>query len=191
MAEYIPKYSLIQSKRKTILLRVTDSAQVEVRAPLWTSKRRIDEFVQSKQGWIEKQLQRARMLLDARQAASQNEAGMEAQKKKLRQLAREALPRRAQELSLLMGVRYTAIRISSAQKRWGSCSARGSISLSWRLMRLPEALCDYVIIHELCHLIEMNHSKSFWREVERCLPDYRERRKALKTWQEKLLLEGW
>ena len=70
--------------------------------------------------------------------------------------------------------------ISSARTRWGSCSAKGTLSFTWRLVMAPLDIIDYVVVHELCHLKEMNHSRAFWERVETILPDYKRRRKWLK-----------
>ncbi len=82
--------------------------------------------------------------------------------------------------SKLLGVNYKKIKISNAKKRWGSCSTKGYINLSWRLVMAPVEIIDYVIVHELAHLIEPNHSKKFWLQVKRIFPDYKKRRKWLK-----------
>jgi predicted metal-dependent hydrolase len=74
-----------------------------------------------------------------------------------------------------------AIHVRAQRTRWGSCSARGVISLNWRLLQLPAALLDYVVVHELCHLRVPDHSPRFWAEVARILPDWRERRRALRA----------
>jgi len=79
----------------------------------------------------------------------------------------------------LMEVVPRAIRLSSARTQWGSCNARGVVSLNWQLVKLPLPLIDYVVVHELAHLREMNHSAAFWRVVEAVCPDYRELRARL------------
>ena len=79
-----------------------------------------------------------------------------------------------------MGLKYSRITITSAETRFGSCSSKGNISYSYRLMLYPEAAREYVVVHELAHLLEMNHSKKFYAIVERYLPDYKERRRMLK-----------
>jgi predicted metal-dependent hydrolase len=84
------------------------------------------------------------------------------------------LPRRLAELACEVGVQYSRVTVRSQRTRWGSCSSTGAISLNWRLLQLPSRLCDYVLVHELCHLREMNHSPSFWAEVARVVPDYRD-----------------
>lgn len=79
-----------------------------------------------------------------------------------------------------IGVHYDKIRITSALTRWGSCSSKGTICYTWRLIMAPAELIDYVVVHELCHLLHMNHSASFWQSVERIMPDYYSRRIKLK-----------
>ena len=79
-----------------------------------------------------------------------------------------------------MGVRYGRITIRNQHTRWGSCSAQGNLNFNCLLMLCPEAVRDYVVIHELCHRLELNHSEKFWTEVERVMPDYKIHRKWLK-----------
>ena len=95
--------------------------------------------------------------------------------------ARNLFAYRLAELSDQTGLNYVSLRLSSARTRWGSCSSRGTISLNWKLIMAPPEVIDYVIIHELAHVQEKNHSKSYWTLVERLLPDYRLRRGWLKT----------
>ena len=75
------------------------------------------------------------------------------------------------------------VKLSAARTRWGSCSVRGIIRLNWQLIKMPQLLIDYVVVHELAHLIEMNHSAAFWQLVETACPDYAKRRMELKQWQ--------
>lgn len=79
-----------------------------------------------------------------------------------------------------MGVRYNSINLSGAKHRWGSCYPNGNLRFNWRLIMAPEYIVDYVVVHELAHRIEPNHSSRFWAVVEKILPDYREKRKWLK-----------
>jgi predicted metal-dependent hydrolase len=87
----------------------------------------------------------------------------------------------AERHSLKIGVQYRALRIRSAHTRWGSCSPSGAISFNWKLIMLPAPVIEYVVIHELCHMREMNHSKSFWKLVESHYPEWRSQRKWLKA----------
>lgn len=103
-------------------------------------------------------------------------------------LAKDTLISRTMLLAGRMGVKVSAVKINSAKTRWGSCSSNGVINLSWKLIAAEPRLIDYVIVHELCHTEHMNHSPAFWERVQSILPDYLERRDALKDVQ-RLLFE--
>ena len=92
--------------------------------------------------------------------------------KRYRQAAAEYIPRRVAYFQPFTGGTYTRITIRGQHTRWGSCSSRGTLSFNWRLMLAPPRVLDYVVVHELCHLYEFNHSPGFWRMVESVLPDY-------------------
>lgn len=96
-------------------------------------------------------------------------------------LAKRELTERAMRLSRLVGRAPSSIKINGARTRWGSCSTRGAINFSWRLMAADEATVDYVVIHELVHLLHPNHSPAFWAEMERLVPNYRECKERLKA----------
>ena len=101
--------------------------------------------------------------------------------KALQKEARAYLPRRLKYLSETYGFSYARVRFGTQKGRWGSCSSRGTISLNVGLMLLEPELIDYVLVHELCHTKQMNHSANFWSLVESCIPDYKARRKVLKA----------
>jgi hypothetical protein len=90
-----------------------------------------------------------------------------------------------------MSVTPIAVKINSAKTRWGSCSNKKSLNFSWRLIMADDDVIDYVVVHELAHLREMNHSPRFWAVVEAVLPDYRERKLKLRALQAKLNREDW
>lgn len=178
------EYELIRSGRKTLALYVRRDGRIEVRAPIRTSKVYIDDFVLKKQEWIEK----TRDKLSARQTGRKTirlTAGEEAGYKKQ---AKEYLQQKCLYFSRIMGLRSGEIRINGAKTRWGSCSRKGDINFTYRLMFVPEELIDYVVVHELAHLKEMNHSDGFWSIVERAMPDYRARRKRLREYEHQVEL---
>lgn len=96
--------------------------------------------------------------------------------------ARILVQARVEYFARVNGFNYKMLRISSARTRWGSCSSRGTLSFSWRVAALPPEVLDYVVVHELCHLRQPNHSPAFWTEVERVQHDFRQQRKALAGW---------
>jgi hypothetical protein len=98
----------------------------------------------------------------------------------LRKLATRELPPRVLELATRHGLTVRRITVRSQKSRWGSCSRRGTISLNWRLIQTPAFVSDYICLHELMHLRQMNHSPRFWREMERVCPDYRMAERWLK-----------
>jgi predicted metal-dependent hydrolase len=100
--------------------------------------------------------------------------------KHLRVLASKELPPRVIELAALHGVNVSRVTVRNQKSRWGSCSRRGTISLNWRLIQTPEFVRDYIILHELSHRRQMNHSEKFWQEVERLFPDYLQAERWLK-----------
>jgi len=106
-------------------------------------------------------------------------------------LAKSDLTLKTYEYAAKMAVVPVSVKINSATSRWGSCSAKKSLNFSWRLIMADEEVIDYVVVHELAHLIEMNHSARFWAVVELTLPDYRERKTRLKALQQKLNVENW
>lgn len=105
-----------------------------------------------------------------------------------KQLAEAYLPDRCQQLADLTGLQPKKIQLRSYKARWGSCNARGEVQLNWLLIQAPPAVIDYVIIHELCHLQQMNHSANFWQLVEQFAADYREHRSWLKQHGQLLML---
>jgi predicted metal-dependent hydrolase len=105
--------------------------------------------------------------------------------------AKSILTGKTAEYAKRMGVTPAAVKINSAKTRWGSCSAKNSLNFSWRLIMAEDSVIDYVVVHELAHIREHNHSKRFWAVVEDVLPDYRRRKQRLKALQEKLSREDW
>ena len=104
-----------------------------------------------------------------------------AEEAELRRKAKKILTEKTAYFANIMGLKYGRITITGAKTRFGSCSSKGNISYSFRLMTYPEEAVDYVVVHELSHLVEMNHSQRFYKVVESVLPDYKARKKLLKN----------
>ena len=165
------EYRLIRSGRKTIAVQVKDG-EVIVRAPNRAPRAQIDAFVARSEKWI---LQKLR-----EQEACRERLEKEGLKKLTRQeleaLAQEAarvIPERVAYYAPLVGVTYGRITIRCQKTRWGSCSAKGNLNFNCLLCLAPPEVLDSVVVHELCHRLEMNHSDRFYREVLRVCPDYR------------------
>jgi predicted metal-dependent hydrolase len=97
-----------------------------------------------------------------------------------RQQAKKIIPQCAEQIADSHNLSFSNIKITSAEKRWGSCTGKKTINFSWRIIMLPSDIIEYIVIHELAHLKELNHSKNFWQEVRQILPDYKKRRKWLR-----------
>lgn len=97
-----------------------------------------------------------------------------------RELARQAIWERVEFFKTQLNVEYNQIRIKEQKSRWGSCSKKGNLNFNWKLVMAPPDIIDYIVVHEICHLIHMNHSRDFWKCVEGLMPDYRNRRLWLK-----------
>ncbi len=102
--------------------------------------------------------------------------------------AREVLEERVEHFARRMGLAVRGVRITEAKERWGSCSVSGTLNFAWRLVTAPIGIIEYVVVHELAHLVEMNHSRRFWEQVGRILPDYAERRAWLRKNEHRLSL---
>lgn len=169
------EYEIIFSKRKTLSLSVNADGKVIVRAPLRAGKKHIEKFVKEHEEWIKKAKERVEGRSFSLKEASPEE------EKILRKRAKEIIPLKVQYFSELIGISPTRITITGARTRFGSCSGKNSISFSFYLMRFPEEAIDYVVVHELCHILHHNHSKEFYKEIEKILPDYKEREKLLRS----------
>lgn len=167
-------YELIRSRRKTLALEVTPDGRLLVRAPLRCSQARIDAFVGAHAGWIEKHL-----ALQRQRAARRPPAPTPAEIEALKARARAELPGLISRWSEEMDVAPAGFKVTTARKRYGSCSARNSLCFSCFLMNCPAPAVELVVVHELCHIVEKNHGPRFYALLARYLPDWRERKKLL------------
>ena len=170
-----------------------------MRAPLSISLREIDRFVNAHRGWIlqtqarvgirrEKEEAERRALVQANASGERAPDGYSwlLTEEDLADLKRKAVPLFAERAALyaprvgMRGVTYGRITIRCQRTRWGSCSSRGNLNFNLLLLLAPPEVLDYVVVHELCHLLHMDHSAAFWRDVGRVLPEYRQQEKWLK-----------
>ena len=178
------RVQVVRSSRKTIGLQIRDGETVIVRAPYKVTDSAIRDCLAKNRDWIEKHLEKAR------QQQAERAVAPKLTQEQIRSMAQQALkdlPERVRHFAPLAGVRYGRITIRCQRTRWGSCSSQGNLNFNCLLMLCPEEVRDYVVVHELCHRIEMNHSDRFWQEVGRVFPDYRNARKWLRTEGKKLI----
>lgn len=169
-------YQIKRSSRKTIAIELTPEG-ILVRAPHRATKREIEDVLNKHRRWIETH----RRKIDAELDAARQEGALT--REDLRSLAKQAkafIPERVDHFAPLIGVHPGRITIRSQKTRWGSCSAKGNLNFNCLLMLTPPEVIDSVVVHELCHLKHMNHSKAFYDEVLRVYPEYHKWHRWLK-----------
>lgn len=173
------KVTVIRSNRKTVAIQVNSDLSVTVRAPYSASEKDIEEILKKKEAWISRHIEKIKKTKERFEAEPTEKLTRE----KVIALAEEALkviPERVEYFAKVIGVTYGKITVRNQKTRWGSCSSKGNLNFNCLLMLAPPEVLDYVVVHELCHRKQMNHSKAFGLEVEKVLPNYKEVRKWLK-----------
>ena len=174
--EAIP-VQIVYSKRKSLGLQVKNDGTVCARVPRGIPDGTIRLFIEEHSAWI---LQK-RALWRAKAQDTQKrlpEVDTAVGKRQIRQL----IAQRVAYYADIMGISYGRISMRNQKTRWGSCSSDGNLNFNCRLLYVPPELVDYVVVHELAHRRHMDHSPEFWREVEKYMPDYKERRRQLKQY---------
>ena len=172
---------VLYSRRITLGLEIKADGRVCARMPRGIPSQAVMDFIKERQDWIvqkwflmeEKRRIREQRPLPDYVAHPELEAAY-------RKRARTQLEARAAYYAGLMGVTYNRIAIRAARTRWGSCSAKGIFNFNWKLALMPEEILDYLVVHELAHRVEMNHSPAFWAVVAEEIPDYKTRREWLR-----------
>ena len=168
------EYTVRKSKRaKRLRLSVHRDGSVVVTAPIGTPNVFVYNFVAEKRHWIDKRLQFFREMKPIRVFSQEDYVNS---KEKAKELAIE----RVEHFTKLYGCTYNTISVKNQKTRWGSCSKKGNLNFHYKIIFLPEEIREYVIIHEVCHLLELNHSKKFWKLVQNACPDYANIKKQLK-----------
>ena len=167
-------YCILRSDRKTMSLEITREGEVVVRAPRHAKEEQIRRFVADKAAWLEKHL--------AQLAAQPSVPPFSEQELcALVNRAKEMIPPRVAHFAAVIGVSYGRVTVRRQHTRWGSCSNKGNLNFNCLLAAVPAQVRDYVIVHELCHRKQLNHSARFWAEVARVIPEYRQYKQWLKT----------
>ncbi|MBO5148496.1 MAG: M48 family metallopeptidase [Clostridia bacterium] len=169
-------YKIIFSSRKTLSVEVAIGGAITVRAPKGVSKKKIDAFIKEH----EASLQSAQKKQIARAENQYHRELSYEEIQKLKAAAKEYIPERVKSFAKIMNLEPSAVKISSAQKNFGSCSGKNSLNFSYRLMMYPKEAIDYVVVHELAHIKHHNHSADFYKLIEQYMPDYKKRIAILK-----------
>jgi predicted metal-dependent hydrolase len=158
---------------------------VRITVPRRGSRREAEAFAARERAWIEKQQRRVAAARETRERERRFEVndglGPASAQRAIRDRAKRELPRRLLELAAQHGLAVSHVTIRDQRWRWGSCSRTGHICLNWRLVEMPEAVRDYVLIHELMHLRRMDHSPAYWKLVAAACPEYKKARAWLRS----------
>lgn len=169
------EYRVIRSKRKTVAIEIDENCNLILRVPKRFSQKSVEALLTKHKSWIETKMasqlekQKNKVVLNSKQIAN------------LKSKAQKIIPEKVSHYAEIMGLKPTGVKITSAQKRFGSCNGKNSLCFSYILMQYPESAIDYVVVHELAHIVHKNHSRDFYSLVESYLPDYKQRQKLLKT----------
>lgn len=161
------QYTLKKYKSsKSIRLRIKSSGEILVTAPYFVSKKYVDEFILQKSDWIKEKLNTCipKTKHDPKQEKREYQ--------KYKQQALERVTSKIKKINSFYTFKFNKIFIKNQKTRWGSCSNKKNLNFNYKIVFLPEHLAEYLVVHELCHLKEMNHGKKFWRLVEQMVPDY-------------------
>ncbi len=169
------EYRVIRSKRKTVAIEIDENCNLILRVPKRFSQKSVEALLTKHKSWIETKMasqlekQKNKVVLNSKQIAN------------LKSKAQKIIPEKVSHYAEIMGLKPTGVKITSAQKRFGSCNGKNSLCFSYILMQYPESAIDYVVVHELAHIVHKNHSRDFYSLVESYLPDYKQRQMLLKT----------
>lgn len=169
-------YELKPSRRARSLRLEIGTSGLMVTKPWFISAAFMERFIIRQEAWILKNLAKHR---NAETLPKVTKEELVVLKKR----AAKVLISRLEFFNKVYNFKYKSISVRDQKTRWGSCSRQGALNFNYRLVLLPEILLDYVAVHELCHLKEMNHSRKFWDLVELTIPDYKERRKELEKFR--------
>ena len=169
-------FCLKKSNRKTYGIYIAPGGVVTVKVPNRYSETFLRTFFAEKESWIIKKYQESLLLEREQNEWDEKPKSKEriALENRYKKAAKEYIPKRVEHYASLIGVSYAKISIRDQKTRWGSCSSSGMLSFNYKLILAPPRVLDYIVVHELCHRKEMNHSKAFWSLVAEIMPEYKE-----------------
>lgn len=167
-------YTVIRSDRKTLAVEITTDLRVLVRAPRRASKREIARLINAHIQWIDSHLEKQRQRLSKKPPLTDDE------RIELKKRAKDIIPPLVAHFSELMNLQPIGVKITSAEKRFGSCSGKNSLSFSYLLPLYPMPAIEYIVVHELAHIPHKNHGRDFYALIESILPNYKARKKLLR-----------
>ena len=167
-----------RSSRKTLGLEVRENGEIFARIPEKLSDRSLKSFIEKERDWIIKKSELVKWEREHRQTTNATPV-QELTSEEIENISQKIVDR-VRFYQKKMGVTVGRVAIRNQKTRWGSCSSAGNLNFNWKLVLMPPELLDYVVVHELAHRKEMNHSPRFWAIVEKELPDYCNRREKLK-----------
>ena len=166
---------IIYSKRRSLSVEINRDGQVIVRSPLHVSTAVIDKFIQKHQSWILKKLN------SSKQKALYSPGGSRAEYLKYRSTALNLALDLIREIAPIYGVSAGRVSIKNQKKLWGSCSAKRNLNFNYKIALIPKEFSRYIVVHEVCHLVHLNHSQKFWDLVAKTIPNYKEIRKKMRS----------
>ena len=204
------KIEVVRQKRKTIALKLVDSESAVLKVPIGYSEKKIAVFIEGKQDWLTKGALKLKeresflntldfgrsFILFGKKEVDEGKIAFGLQKEDREKALKRFYLQKfsllvdvAQKLSRETGLKFSKIKPTNSKRIWGSFSSEKVVKLNWTLVVLPMRLVEYVIFHELCHGLQMNHSPKFWASVEKVCPDYKVRKKELQKYSG--LLSSW
>ncbi len=169
----------LRRKRFSRVLRfaVYGDGRLVVTVPMLLGRKAIERIIDEKSEWIVEQIRSRQSAVGSRNTVAESRAMYLKHKVNALELAKGKL----EYFNQTYGLKWNRVAIKNSRTRWGSCSGKGNLNFSYKIALLPVELADYIVVHELCHLAQMDHSPKFWRLVAQTIPDYAARRKAIRS----------
>jgi len=175
------RINIVRSQRRTLCLEIKPDLTINARIPHYLSDEEVQKFIEEKSGWVVAKYKQITERKEQEDIVAENRKSYDAVTVQYyRKRAKEIITEKVRYYESRMDVKVNHITIREQKTRWGSCSTKGNVNFNWKLILMPEEILDYVIVHELAHLKEMNHSAEFWDEVAAVIPDYKKHRQWLK-----------